>query len=1179
MRIMRIVNAVPNDHSNETNADSEPSIAVNPSNIDEMVITAFTPTEGGNPNGPLFFSSDGGENWSLKFDIPGGQTVDQSPAFAKTSAELYMGTLRGDGGQLNVLRSADPSTGALSVVETRPPVDQPWVEATSVIGGPDDGKDRLYVGYNGSGAKSATVDVCLDALAAAPAFTRVTLDPRAPSPNDGYEIRPTAHNDGTVYIAYKSRSSFVGNNSIADIVVARDDNWGAGGSPFTSLADPGDGKAGRLVATGVPINEGTLGGVRLNNDFNIAVDPTNSDVVYIVWCDNAGPNYTLRVRRSLNRGVDWSGDLLVVDSAALATMAINSRGTVGLFYQQLVAGQMETHFRSTSDGANWDDTLLARTATSPAFTGDYARLVAVGSDFYGVFPAMNSPNAANFFPNGGGTFRYQRNTNGASLVGLDGVTVVNPSVDPFFFKVQERDCVVITDRSTFGRDEIDAMLHQASPAVIPAAFYVIVDGFRASDLNITATTFSGTPNVEPSITFNPGLNGMTVQATACSAEDQAHLGIPQRFTWTYQVTFSDTSDFTAENIPVTMTASITSNAGITVSGQAVITLTTQPNPYEIDGPTSWLSVDLQVFQVLQDGHLPGTPGVVLNAGPIDFIHRLLANTGGGYNDPGLARAPNHPFDLDLVANEDSSAVSIAGSVGGFPPFIPGTPVFNFAVARVRYRSLATPAPNVRAFFRLFQASTTSTEFQPTTTYLTGGSGGTKIPLLGVVNGEVVSIPCFAEARVDPTNPQGLNAQTDPVNVGPVGEAIPPDGTGAEVQVYFGCWLDINQTTAVLPAGGATGASPFTPTRSVQDAIRGQHQCLVAEINLDPPEPQIAVGSNPAISDKLAQRNLTIVGVASPHQVPTTFDIKPTAASLPPGQTPDELMIDWGNVPAGSQASIYLPGTSADTILGMADKLYTLHGLSRSDAQTLTCKARGITYVPIPPGIGSNYAGLMTIDLPATVKQGQVFKVVTRQLRNAFAKRPTPPPPPPSIAVHAVVTPKRDLIEWRRVVGTFQISIPVENKATLLGPEERLLSVLRWIAKRMPLTDRWYPIFQRYLDQVGGRVKALGGDPTTIEPSPSGDGGRKPHPPKGPEDRLCFTGKIAGLIFDRFGDFEGFLLDTEDGEREFLSREKEIEELAERAWRERLRITVCAERHSPHRPECIIIREPPVPFWR
>lgn len=1179
MRIMRIVNAIPQDHSNETNDDAEPSIAVNPGNIDEMVITAFTPVEGGNPNGPLFFSSDGGETWSLRFDIPGGETHDQSPFIVGVANELYIGTLRGDTGNLNVLRTNDPSTGTAALIEDRPPVDQPWVEAANVVGGSDDGKVRLYVGYNGSGAKSAKVDVCMDALAGTPTFNQVTLDARNPSPNDGYEIRPAAHPNGTVYVAYKSRSSFVGSNSVTDIVVARDNNWGAGG--FTDLEDPDDGKAGCRVARDVPISESVdIGGIRLNNDLNIAVDPTNSGVVYIVWCDNSGPNYTLRVRKSEDSGRHWSGDLLTADTASMATMTINRRGMVGLLYQQLVAGRMETHFRTTNNGTDWDDTLLARTDTSPNFTGDYSRVVAVGSDFYGVFPAMNSPSPANFFPNGGGTFRFLRNTNGNQLRGLDGATVINQSVDPFFFKVQQRDCTVVTDRDTYSKDEVDALIHlQGSPAFIDDALFVIIDGFRGSDLNITAATLSGTPNVSPSINLTPGLTRMSFVASACTAEDPDHLNTPQRFTFAYRARFTGSDDFNAEVRTVTVTAPVVNNPGINLSGQAVITLTTQPNPYETDGPTSWLSVDLQVFEVIQNGSLPHTPSVVLNSGPNDFITRLLANTGGGYNDPSLPRAPNHPYDLDLVANQDTSTVSIAGSVGGIPPIFPGIPVFNFAVARVRYRALSTPAANVRAFFRLFQVSSTGTEFQPATTYLTGGTGGNKIPLLGVVNGEVVTIPCFAAPRVDPSGANGLNAQTDPINVGPVGESIPPDGSGNEVQVYFGCWLDINQTTPVLPAGGATGASPYVPVRSIQDAIRGQHQCLVAEIHLEPPAPQIATGRSPANSDKLAQRNLTIVGVASPHHVPVTFDIKPTPVQLAEGQVPDELMIDWGTVPEGSNASIYLPGTNADQIIAEADRLYPLHDLSKTDGETLTVKARGVTYVPIPKGIGSNYAGLLNVEVPESVKQGQRFKVIVRQLRNISAPRPAPPPPPPGITVHAAAIEAAVVVQrinWRHVVGAFQLTIPVQTKNALLVPEMRLLSVLRWIAERMAISDRWYPIFKRYLGIVEGRVTSLGGDPGTIQPSPSGDGGAKPHPPKGGE-RECHTGKISGLIYDRFGDFEGFILHTEDYERQYFSREKDMAVLAERAWRERLRITVCAERHAPRQAATIIIHEPPVPF--
>jgi len=100
---------------------------------------------------------------------------------------------------------------------------------------------------------------------------------------------------------------------------------------------------------------------------------------------------SLRFRRSLNRGVNWSGDLITVDNATLACLAINNGGTVGLFYLQLVSGKWEAHFRTTANGTAWDDMLLARTALTPAsqaqfqpVLGDYTRIVAVGPHFYGV---------------------------------------------------------------------------------------------------------------------------------------------------------------------------------------------------------------------------------------------------------------------------------------------------------------------------------------------------------------------------------------------------------------------------------------------------------------------------------------------------------------------------------------------------------------------------------------------------------------------------------------------------------------------------------------------------------------------------------------------------------------------------------------------------------------------------
>jgi hypothetical protein len=173
--------------------------------------------------------------------------------------------------------------------------------------------------------------------------------------------------------------------------------------------------------------------------------------------------------------------------------------------------------------------------------------------------------------------------------------------------------------------------------------------------------------------------------------------------------------------------------------------------------------------------------------------------------------------------------------------------------------------------------------------------------------------------------------------------------------------------------------------------------------------------------------------------------------------------------------------------------------------------------------------------------------------------------------------------WRRVIGVFQLTIPVKNKEALLLREERDLSVLRWIAQAIPATSRWYPVFHRYLELIGERVGSFGGDPGKITPSPTGEGIPKPRPhPKpshgeGRNEHRCFTGKIESLRFDHFGDFIGFVLETECGDHTFFSREREVEHLAERAWRERLRVSVIACDHDHDRPERIIIHKPPASF--
>jgi hypothetical protein len=68
-----------------------------------------------------------------------------------------------------------------------------------------------------------------------------------------------------------------------------------------------------------------------------------------------------------------------------------------------------------------------------------------------------------------------------------------------------------------------------------------------------------------------------------------------------------------------------------------------------------------------------------------------------------------------------------------------------------------------------------------------------------------------------------------------------------------------------------------------------------------------------------------------------------------------------------------------------------------------------------------------------------------------------------------------------------------------------------------------------------------------------------------------------VIYDRFGDFEGFCLLTEEGHAHtYRSREAEIETLVRYAWAERVVVMVICPVHCPEEPATIILRRRPLP---
>jgi hypothetical protein len=610
----------------------------------------------------------------------------------------------------------------------------------------------------------------------------------------------------------------------------------------------------------------------------------------------------------------------------------------------------------------------------------------------------------------------------------------------------------ILDRSTFGQDEVTAMLQTASPAVIESALYVTLDGFTPQEIGITSSTPTDPPTLKPTLTVNPPIAQMDIKAAHLDMEDPAHLIRRQRITWTYDVRFTGISGFNfgGPTQMVSLNASISGE-----SASASLLLIKQPDPYEIDGATHWLSTDLRVFQINAGQSKFGATVGATAAQALAFIQQVINNLNAGTTG-------GQTFDNDLSTDQETSKLELSEAVNG-------TNVFNFAVARVRYIG-TLQAQNVRVFFRLFPASTTSLAYNTTTTYRRGGQGAVTIPLLGVINNQLVTIPCFASTRVDSAT-TSLNAQTDLPNV----QTIPISGT--ERKVYFGAWLDFNQTAPQFPLAPTPSDGPWAANRkSIQEVVRAKHQCLVAEIAFDPAP--IPSNATPATSDKLAQRNLAIVesanpGIVASRRIPQTFEIRPTPAKLPEEAPYDELMIDWGRTPVGSVATLYLPDVDSEEVLDLAARMYRTTNLVLIDEHTLQTRTGGMSWIPIPKGGDTNFTGMITIDLPPTIRDGQAFTVVVRQVTGVAR------------SVVGVAT-AAAIRTTRHILGSFQITIPVRRKEFILAPEQRLLSNLRWIERAIPATDRWYSVFRRYVSQVASRVDALGGDSNKVAPSPSGD---------------------------------------------------------------------------------------------
>jgi hypothetical protein len=512
----------------------------------------------------------------------------------------------------------------------------------------------------------------------------------------------------------------------------------------------------------------------------------------------------------------------------------------------------------------------------------------------------------------------------------------------------------------------------------------------------------------------------------------------------------------------------------------------EANPYMIDvkdDNPAWLSIDTRVFSV-KHGDLKFNHSVAGSGNPNQYISDVIDEFNAGTQN----------FE-GIPPGQGQSALELASQVGG-------TPVYNFSLARVRMKTQVAVA-NVRVFFRLFTTALSNLSFNDVN-YLTGGT--VPIALLGRTSpgAEIVSIPFFAAARKDTAGTESMADQTDIKNVQPFGISLP----GQETRGYFGAYLDINSDTPRFPQA-PTGNGPFPAAQcvSIRNILRGQHQCMVAEIFYagDPTEQN----ENPGTSDNLAQRNLLIIETDNPgreatHTVQHSFDVvlpnqrekvgieenlrqqqvverqlqlrqnqvnvSFAASGFNPGMTAtfrrqaelsaaatrrlavsgwrhtgfDELVFFWNNLPRDSRVEINLPSLD----VGYIALLRTLRNAPQTvrilDDNTLSLIPEGITYLPIPPLAGERIAGLITVVLPDTIRTGQLFKVDVLQVREPTGM----------------------------VIGGFQLMIPVSTASRIYAREARILEVFEERLGLTPADNRWHPILVKQVEYLRDRAKAL-----------------------------------------------------------------------------------------------------------
>jgi hypothetical protein len=441
-------NTNPNLKTSDFIGGTETSIAINPNNRNQIVITAFSGAWSTYPSyAPLWYTLDGGLTWTKEFTItqpfgvtgasgcPCDQTFDYGTIFpynnpnntvlygallTENAANIYSGDIV-DPALVNNWAYWTTGSGQPSLPTNQAPTsvgnaDQPWLLRTRGPGNPN--AQDVYVAYDDFGVSpvGTRVAASLDA-SGPPQFPSAgdkLVGTSAGAINPGHRLATDPRN-GTIWSLHQNCVSncatLAANPKTIQYLLNRSTDqgttWTLNGSSTGILVSIG-------LSTQPQPKFGTVNAL-LGGVDHAAVDPSTGDLYYVWGSADTNLNNGLLIIRAFDNGsggvaFDTFHNVFPPTSgvqAALPSVAVTSHGTVGVFYYTyngIVSGfpQFSTYLAvSTDKGASFTTTPLV-TFLSPTtdngdgrqrVLGDFVQMKAVDNCFYGSFVA----NRAAFF--------------------------------------------------------------------------------------------------------------------------------------------------------------------------------------------------------------------------------------------------------------------------------------------------------------------------------------------------------------------------------------------------------------------------------------------------------------------------------------------------------------------------------------------------------------------------------------------------------------------------------------------------------------------------------------------------------------------------------------------------------------------------------------------------------------